>query len=157
MITESVDASHWSRSWKCLLKLRTRMLSVFKETRDTFLWNSEVFSWPISLSNRLTWFADYTPISGDTPPPNNLMGIGPHFVRKLRCSCGFAFCQSSQNRQQWSGCVQCEIKKSRQNTLGIAGLKAYSEYDALINQSPGVCLRFGWYCRHNWDAWMCLH
>ena len=33
---------------------------------------------PSANTTTLKWFADYTPISGDTPAPDNLMDIVPH-------------------------------------------------------------------------------
>jgi hypothetical protein len=38
---------------------------------------------PSADTSTLTWFAEYTPISGDTPAPDNLMDIVPHLFENF--------------------------------------------------------------------------
>ena len=133
------------------------LMEVYDETTHTYVINFQgdprytplkftvrFFPGPSTDTSTLTWFLDYTPISSNAPAPDNLVDVVRDLFENFASHADAHFANQAKtvNSDPNSGLVVSSVKskKSRQNELGIAGLKVYSEYDALINQSPGVCL-----------------
>ena len=90
---------------------------------------------PSANTSTLTWFGDYTPISGATPAPDNLMDIAPHLFENFAAHADAYFADQAKAVDQLviphsSDPVVSSVKSNtfdRQNELGIAGFEAYSE------------------------------
>ena len=72
------------------------LMEVFDETTNTYVisfqgdprYTSMKFTisflpGPSADTSTLTWFSDYTPVSDDTPPPDNLLDIVPHLFENF--------------------------------------------------------------------------